>query len=350
MRRRDQLAAFAAVFQEASAGRARQGLVETGRRRPVGPDALQHGVHEVAAQHGAQTARFQAQADMAGRVSRQGFEADSVVERMVAPDELVQSRLDDREDAVGERAVVVFARVLRRLAAPELVFVAREEVAGVGESGDPASVGEPRVPAHMVEVEVGAEDDIDVLRRAPGGAEASKPGVVAAHVPSRADPSPLVVADAGIDQDREARRAHEIALDDHVEPSRGGVDEARLEPGAMGRERLRRAVGVEAEGVELRSVEFDDPVDGDVAEGERGHGEPRNVVAAQARPCLPAGLRRRNQPGTAPVGRGGAKICAPPLTGRRGRPISRLRPWHSPAVSASKGQLSQNPMERGNPR
>ena len=82
-----------------------------------------------------------------------------VAERVVAAHELDVSRLHDRQHAVAERRNRRLGMRLR----PIGVFVFGEEIARLREGRDPAPVGEPRVPADMVDMQMRAHDEIDVV-------------------------------------------------------------------------------------------------------------------------------------------------------------------------------------------
>ena len=90
---------------------------------------------------------------------------------------------------------------------PMVVFAPGHHVFGVGEGGDPAAVNEARVPADMVPVQMGAHDKIDLFRLDPDPREVV--GERGAHAVELRPRRPLlVVADAGIDEDRMAAGAH----------------------------------------------------------------------------------------------------------------------------------------------
>ena len=94
---------------------------------------------------------------MAGRMSRRGLEEQAVFDRVVAVDEIRQAGAHDRQHAVLETAFGRAGADMRHLVRfPMRVFLPVEQVARVGEGRHPASVLQPRVPADMVDMQMGA--------------------------------------------------------------------------------------------------------------------------------------------------------------------------------------------------
>ena len=164
---------------------------------------------QVAGEHRLVAALAGADREMVGRVARGRGQADMVVERVVAGDELGPVGLDDRQHAVGD---LVERRLLMDLA-PVGVFLFREQVARLREGRDPAAVLQPRVPPDMVAVQMRAHHEVDVLDPEPGRLERLHPVGVVLLVPGRPQREVLVVADAGIDQDVVVRRLDDIGLE-----------------------------------------------------------------------------------------------------------------------------------------
>src|SRR5262249_46548148 len=88
-----------------------------------------------------------------------------------------------------------------------------DQVARVGEGRDPAAVEQARIPADVIDVQVGAEHEVDRLRPDAGLRETfEEPAPVAAGKVRNEGPL-LALTDAGIDQDRSARCMEHEGLD-----------------------------------------------------------------------------------------------------------------------------------------
>ena len=146
----------------------------------------------------------------------------------------------------------------------------REQVARVRERRHPAPLLEARVPADVVGVQVGAHDDVDVRDREAVRGEPAHEGVVALHVPVRPRRPVLVVADAAVDEHRMVRRAQDVGLEAEDEAPRPRFERARLQPGAVLLEPLRRETRQEIEHRQKRAFLLDDAMDRDLAEAEGG--------------------------------------------------------------------------------
>src|SRR5437588_5268093 len=96
-------------------------------------------------------------------------------------------------------------RPVRQLAVGHYVF-------RLGKGWHPAPVLEPRVPAHVVDMQVRAHHIIDIVDRQPGRRETLLEAIAVHHVPERARRSWLVIANARIDQNIVARRLDDEAL------------------------------------------------------------------------------------------------------------------------------------------
>ncbi len=126
---------------------------------------------QVAGDHRVLAAPAQRDGVMIDRVARRRDQRDQIVQRMIAGDQVAALRLDDRDDAVGDRRHASSFVVLRQ---PEIQLGLREQVAGLGEGRHPAAVLQPRVPADMIDMKMRAKNEIDVVhasaRRRPGPA------------------------------------------------------------------------------------------------------------------------------------------------------------------------------------
>ena len=73
------------------------------------------------------------------------------------------------------------------------------DVAGVGEGGHPDAVYEFGVPTDVVDVEMGTDDGVDLLRREAGVGDVVEKGCV--QLIEGPELARLAVADAGVDDD-----------------------------------------------------------------------------------------------------------------------------------------------------
>ena len=83
--------------------------------------------------------------------------------RLVGVHRIGKPGVDDELHGIGERGCV------RRIACVRTAFdvAGAEQVAGAGERRDPFSVEQARVSADMIDVQVGADDEIDCVSRNP---------------------------------------------------------------------------------------------------------------------------------------------------------------------------------------
>src|SRR5580700_3686218 len=201
MRRQDQRAAIGVFLDEPGAADARALRVGACHRRPFRLQALQRVVQNVADEHAAIGARFGVDYDIARGMAGISLEPQPVVERIVVADKQSLPSLDHRQDAVakGARMRRVDAALVDSL--PMVVFALRHHVARLREGRHPLPVLEPRIPADMVPVQVRTHDKIDVFRLDADTSQiVDERGFDAVEL--RAGGTLLVIADAGIDQDR----------------------------------------------------------------------------------------------------------------------------------------------------
>ena len=182
------------------------------------------------------------------------------------------SGLDDRAAIVapriaGRRALQHAGGRLapRRHRLPMRVLVLVEDVLRSWEGRDPPATAEPRVPAAMVEVEMGAEDVGDIFESEARGVETVEPRSLGEVVRRRIA---LVLAGAGVDEDRVFRRSHEEGLvgDDHLAARR--IEHGGIELGEMPASKLRVVSREHRLGRAPRAVALDEARDDDVADGE----------------------------------------------------------------------------------
>ena len=139
------------------------------------------------------------EADLTRRMT--GQRDDREVRRQLESvlDRLALSRLDDRQDAVGKRSVVVTACGQHFLGLPMLELAAPDQVARVRECWNPSPRLESCIPAHVVGVEMGAKHDVDVVRRHTRCRQAIHVSRGRPLVPFAATRPRLVLPDTGID-------------------------------------------------------------------------------------------------------------------------------------------------------
>ena len=267
-------------------------------------------MHQVAREHGVVLAAAEGEGSMAGRVTGRRQDAGVVADLVVAADDLGLFRLDDRQHAVAKRR----HRRFRVYLGPVIELGLAEHVACLRKSRHPAAVFQPRVPADMVDMQVGTHDVVDVADGNPGSSQGARVGVVGLHVPFRTlrprvpadvvdvqmrahyevdvvngkagagEPAQigiirlhvpfrplrprLVVADAAIDQDGVVRRLHHIGLeaqDQHVlVVERAGL----LHPRPVLRQHFRRQARQHFQRRQEGGFLFDNTVNGEVAGGE----------------------------------------------------------------------------------
>ena len=91
----------------------------------------------------------------------------------------------------------------------------------------------------MIDMQMGAHDEIDIIDAQTDGGEPAHEGLVALQIPLRPRRPQLVVADAGVDEHIMMRRAHEIGLE--TEHQRVVLSEGlRRQPAAILVEQFRR--------------------------------------------------------------------------------------------------------------
>ena len=180
--------------------------------------------------------------DVAGSMAGGALEPDAVLHRVVVVDQYRLPGRYDRQYAVleGQAMRRILATPCERL--PVIELAARHDVAGVRKGRDPAAVVEPGVPADMVPMEMRAHHVIDRFGRHPGGGEIGEIGAL--HTVELRPGRPLlVVAEAGIDQDRVTPGLDDEGVKAEHQPARRRVDQPR--PGQIG-------VGAQDLGIEIR--------------------------------------------------------------------------------------------------
>ena len=95
---------------------------------------------------------------------------------------------------------------------PKGQFVPRKQIVRVGECRRPPSVQQPRVPTDVVDVQVGTQNDVDLLGPEPGRAQIGQIRVVLVVITALLR-TMLVVTAAGVDQDRVPRRPDDEGME-----------------------------------------------------------------------------------------------------------------------------------------
>ena len=219
--------------EEPRAGRGRRLRVRVEDRRPIRMGHLAGMVGHVAGDHRALAARFDHHADVAGRVPGGRRQADLRRDAVVQLDQLGQARLEDRLDAVAEDRLLL----LVALGAPVLELALADQVTGLGEGRDPLAVLEHGVPAHVVDVQVGADHHVDAIAAPAGVGEVLQEG--RGQRAAARDAARPVVADARVDHQPQPRRLDQQCVDGKLQPV-VLADEVRIEPGRLAQLGCRR--------------------------------------------------------------------------------------------------------------
>ena len=170
-------------------------------------------VHQVAGHHRPLPAGLDVDAAMAGRVARSRRQPHRVIQGIVVVHQQRLARLDDRQAVIGPDVAGRLLALLRRLL-PGGILPLVEHILGVREGRHPAAVAQHRIPAAMVDVQVGAEHVVDRLEAQARRLELIEVALLR-EIHRRG--IALILAGAGVDQDRVMRRAHHEGLvgDDH---------------------------------------------------------------------------------------------------------------------------------------
>ena len=222
--------------EEALPRRLRLRLVEVRAAAPIRMRDLHRVVHQVAGDHGLLAARADVHADVAGRVPGRRLEPHLVGHRVVVGDEVDEAGVEHRPHRLGEHGAVR----RRRLAVSQCSYSRRlHRYRAFGKVGTQRPFSQPRVPADVVDVQVGAEHGVDRLGREAGGGEIREEAALAL-VPGR-NRQLLVVADAGVHHDAAPLRLHHEGVHAHqrVAPSRrrSGAAARRRAAGSRGSRR-----------------------------------------------------------------------------------------------------------------
>jgi hypothetical protein len=166
--------------------------------------------------------------------------------------------------------------------APVVVLALCHDVLGIRKCRDPAAIDQARVPADMVPVQVRAHNVIDFFRLHPEPRQiVDERGAHAVELrPARAF---LVVADAGVDQDRVPAGAHDEAVKAEDQPAGFRIEQAWTEQIGVflddGRIEIRKEFGR----IEKRSLVIGNAADLEIADANGLHGSSRVLSGSVAR-------------------------------------------------------------------
>ena len=144
---------------------------------------------------------------------------------MIAFHQIHQSCLGDRSDRILEYGDL---RLALAPTSPVLELGAMHQVARLGKRRHPASVDQHGIPAHVVDVKMRAQHNIDALGRITGGGEILKECPLA-KIPRRHVAILLVVAEPRVDQNAARRRLDDERVDAQLETA-VLVGEMRIKP------------------------------------------------------------------------------------------------------------------------
>src|ERR1700730_15213780 len=255
------------LAQEPSARLRRLCTVPVEDRRPIRLAALQGVMHEVSDDDGALSARADIDAAMTRRVAGRWREPQRIVELIIVIHQQCLSGRDHRLTIVPPYVTGGRVATLRRFL-PGGVFAFMEHVLRLREGRHPAAVTQHGVPAAMVDVQMCAEHIIYVVEFEPGITESVEPRLLWEVHRRRIA---LVLAGAGVHQDRSLRRAHDVCLVGDHQASRGRIKHLRIEFGKISPSGVRVIGGKHVLWPPPWSVPLDDAGDGDVADLKGAH-------------------------------------------------------------------------------
>ena len=266
VRRHQQGALLHAIGQQGVAALARQVEVFAETAVPL-PQRHLHGIVQgIAREDRPLAARVEIDADLARRMTGCRLEREAAAHAVLARHELGLLRLDDRQHRIVVGIDLEGLRIgALGLGLPEIVVGARHHVLGVGKGRHPLAVLQPGVPADVIDVQVGAHHEVDLLGLDAGGAQPLEILGVQ-HVEARHARPRLVVAAARVDQDRVLARAQQPGMDRGHQPAALRLIVMRCQPFGLGCEGLGLEFRKEVFGREARPHLLLDARDPDVAD------------------------------------------------------------------------------------
>ncbi len=171
----------------------------------------------------------------------------------------------------------LYAR-LRILRLPEPHLVRREHIPRLRKRRRPFAVHQPRIPPHMIRMQVRAEHVINILVPQPRGLQRQLVLPPLPLMPVTHMRQGLVVPNTGIDQNIMVRRAHHVALKGHDRPV-VRVQRIRRQPAPVLRQHLLAQLRQHLPQAERRAGDLHNAVNGQIASGKcqrSGHGGTSN--------------------------------------------------------------------------
>jgi len=222
--------------ESASSGACRIGI-DISARSPFRMSALDRVVQDVTSYHAAVA---NPHTQMPWCMPRRSLESDVAGERRVGRHRVDKPGVDHGPNGIGECGRVQGIRRLR----PVLDISSSEQIARTGEGRDPYSVDQTRVPTHVIDVQVSADDHVDRVRVEPGRSQVreERPVLVIEFRDQRAV---FQVARACVNHDAKPVGLNNKAMKAHQVPT-VGIDEVGHEPRLGGDVRGRR-LGEEVE-------------------------------------------------------------------------------------------------------
>src|SRR5262249_27731738 len=156
------------------------------------------------------------QPDLTARVPWRRPDRQFITDRVLAVDQNRLSGLDHWQDAVAIREAALNIS-LRWARIADLVLGSREKVFGIGKGRHPESAYQHRIPADVIGMQVGAQNDIDFLRPHAGCAQAVQEGDIKLMEAGKAR-SVLVIACTAVQQNGVAPGADQPGLDAADQP------------------------------------------------------------------------------------------------------------------------------------
>ena len=186
-----------------------------------------------------------------------------VVKRIVVAHQFGLPSFHDWKHAIGE----VRQRRLSVLLRPIVEFAFRNQIARFGESRRPTPALQPRVPADMIDMQMRAHDEIDIIHAKTRGGQRAHKVLVALEIPFRSRRPHLVVADATVNQNDMMRRAHDIGLETEDQPVILTKGFGR-KPVAILLEHFRRESRKHVKRRQKRPLQLNDAMNADVADAQ----------------------------------------------------------------------------------
>ena len=162
---------------------------------------------------------------MTGRMSRCRNQIHFIAKAMIRLDKVDKAGIEDRLHGIGENRAL-FGIVC--FIFPVVEFFARHQVPSIGKGRHPFSVDKHRVPADMVDMQVGTHHDVDTLARKAGFGHVLQKRALQT-VPSWNMAALLVVSETGIDNNPMRRRLYDEGMNAHPKLA-VFIDEMRLHP------------------------------------------------------------------------------------------------------------------------